>query len=82
MRDSDIVCVCVCVCVRVCVCGHKRKSIVVNVQIHNGTAGRLSLEFSVTIGVESKCGRNYPDPAPGKRNAYHLGEKWPLLSES
>ena len=78
MRDSEIVCVCVCVCV----CYHKRKSIVVNVQIHNGTAGRLSLEFSVTIGVESKCGRNYTGPSSRERNAYHLGEKWLLLSES
>ena len=60
MRDSDIVCVCVCVCY------HKRKGIVVNVQIYNGTIGRLSLEFSVTIGIELKCGRNYTDPAPGK----------------
>lgn len=60
MRDSYIVCVCV------CVCDHKRKSIVVNVQIHNGTAGRLFPRIFCDNRGRIEMWQELPDPAPGK----------------
>lgn len=65
MRCSNSVCVCVCVCVII------ENSIVANIQIHNGTVCRLSLEVSVTFGVESRRSLSYIAPTARERAAYH-----------